>query len=169
MSADLARFSAVLPHADPCHGRRVELPAPRETTAIDAARVQLERQELEAIELERSGRNLETERQEARQKRRDREIEANLDSDLFWDHGGPPRRAHSSYFVIGTDDPEILGQRFADCGIACDLFRDSAGKPVSRHNGWLVECYGVPEFSTRLIEMNALGDVLKEFPNLEAV
>ena len=69
----------------------IEYLRPRETIALDASGAEVEQLELAAIELERSGRNLHTEREAARQKRRDAEFDANLDSDELWDHGLPPR------------------------------------------------------------------------------
>ena len=141
---------------------------PRETIALDASRAEVEQLELAAIELERSGRNLHTEREAARQKRRDAEFDANLDSDELWDHGLPPRGG-STWLIIKADDAEVLDGNLSRCSIAADVFRDASGKAVQRRGGWLVESYGHVPFARRLIEANALGDVLSQFKSLEEV
>jgi hypothetical protein len=142
---------------------------PRETIAVDAARAEAEQLELAALELERSGRNLHLEREEARQKRREGEIEANLDSDEFWDHGGIPARTHSTYFIIAASDPEVLDGSLAGFGVAAEVFRDTSGKPVQRRGGFLVESFGHAPFARRLIESNALGEIVAAFERLEEV
>jgi hypothetical protein len=144
---------------------------PYEQTAIDAEQRALERAELEALELERQGRNLHKEREAARQKRRDREAEQNMDHDLFWDglFGDRPRRRESVYLIVAAPNADILDAQFEGCGVACDLFRNATGKPVSRRGGWLVESYGQPEFATRLIKSRGLGEVLEVLNSLDDV
>ena len=81
---------------------------PREIRALDAEQAATRAGRGTALKRERENVNLRNERNRDRQRRLDREIEQNVWSDYLWDCGHGHKPPWLMYFVVKTDDPELL-------------------------------------------------------------
>ncbi len=81
----------------------------REKTAMGADQAAVEAAELEALKMEREGRNLATERRKGRQARQHAIFQAHADHDYFWEDSGwdpsqPKPDWLEEYLALGGDD-----------------------------------------------------------------